>query len=202
MTWENERRAICRAMLDAADTETTHAVYVCWTAYNGFADADALLGLGSSRYMELPPDERELARERVTALGRDLKAAAARHDEPEPTEARLTRIHGVGLELDVRTGRPEWAADPDGMPADLFLEWRAGLKTTRAARWARRHAVADADPLWESFTETADVPKWFGRDLYEELDADTLALAAAYGWDDPRVRARLHDAVQAAVEED
>lgn len=88
------------------------------------------------------------------------------------------------------------------MPADLFLEWRAGLKTTRAARWARRHAVADADPLWESFTETADVPKWFGRDLYGELDADTLALAAAYGWDDQRVRARLHDAVRAAVEED
>lgn len=153
MTWENERRAICRAMLDAADNGTTHAVYVCWTAYNGFADADALLGLGSGRYMELPPDERELARERVTALGRDLKAAAARHGEPEPTEARLTRVHGIGLELDVRTGRPEWAADPDGMPADLFLEWRAGLKTTRAARWARRHAVADADPLWESFTE-------------------------------------------------
>lgn len=150
MTWENERRAICRAMLDAADTGTTHAVYVCWTAYNGFADADALLGLGSGRYMELPPDERELARERVTALGRDLKAAAARYGEPEPTEARLTRVHGVGLELDVRTGRPEWAADPDGMPADLFLEWRAGLKTTRAARWARRHAVADMDPLWES----------------------------------------------------
>lgn len=75
------------------------------------------------------------------------------------------------MELDVRTGRPEWAADPDGMPADLFLEWRAGLKTTRAARWARRHAVADVDPLWESFTETADVPKWFGRDLYGELDA-------------------------------
>lgn len=202
MTWENERRAICRAMLDAADTETTHAVYVCWTAYNGFADADALLGLGSGRYMELPPDERELARERVTALGCDLKAAAARHGEPEPTEARLTRIHGVGLELDVRTGRPEWAADPDGMPSDLFLEWRAGLKTTRAARWARRHAVTDADPLWESFTETADVPKWFGRDLYEELDADTLALAAAYGWNDQRVRARLNDAVRAVVEED
>lgn len=89
MTWENERRAICRAMLDAADTETTHAVYVCWTAYDGFADADALLGLGSGRYMELPPDERELARERATALGRDLKAAATRHGEPEPTEARL-----------------------------------------------------------------------------------------------------------------
>ena len=88
------------------------------------------------------------------------------------------------------------------MPADLFLEWRAGLKTTRAARWARRHAVADVDPLWESFKETADVPKWFGRDLYGELDADTLALAAAYGWDDPRVRARLHDAVRAAAEED
>ena len=152
--------------------------------------------------MELPPDEREPAREKVTALGRDLRTAAARHGEPEPTEARLTRVHGVGLELDVRTGRPEWAADPDGMPADLFLEWRAGLKTTRAARWARRHAVADVDPLWESFKETADVPKWFGRDLYGELDADTLALAAAYGWDDPRVRARLHDAVQAAVEED
>lgn len=97
MTWENERRAICRAMLDAADNGTTHAVYVCWTAYDGFADAD---------------------------------------------------------------------------------------------------------PLWESFTETADVPKWFGRDLYEELDADTLALAAAYGWNDQRVRARLHDAVRAAVEED
>ena len=94
MTWENERRAICRAMLDAADNGTTHAVYVCWTAYNGFADADALLGLGSGRYMELPPDERELARERVTALGRDLKAAAARHGEPEPTEARLTRVQG------------------------------------------------------------------------------------------------------------
>lgn len=202
MTWENERRAICRAMLDAADTETTHAVYVCRTAYNGFADADALLGLGSGRYMELPPDKRELAREKTTELGRDLKAAAVRHGEPEPTEARLTRVHGVGLELDVRTGRPEWAADPDGMPADLFLEWRAGLKTTRAARWARRHAVADTDPLWESFKETADVPKWFGRDLYGELDADTLALAAAYGWNDQRVRARLHDAVQAAVEKD
>lgn len=188
MTWENERRAICRAMLDAADNGTTHAVYVCWTAYDGFADADALLGLGSGRYMELPPDERELAREKVTELGRDLKAAAVRHGEPEPTEARLTRVRGVGLELDVRTGRPEWAADPDGMPADLFLEWRAGLKTTRAARWARRHAVAD-------------VPKWFGRDLYGELDADTLALAAAYGWDDPRVRARLHDAVRAVAEE-
>ena len=185
MTWENERRAICRAMLDAADNGTTHAVYVCWTTYDGFADAD----------------ERELARERVTALGRDLKAAAARYGESEPAEARLTRVHGVGLELDIRTGRPEWAADPDGMPADLFLEWRAGLKTTRAARWARRHAVADADPLWESFTETADVPKWFGRDLYEELDADTLALAAAYGWNDQRARARLHDAVRAAVEE-
>lgn len=147
MTWESERRAICRAMLDAADNGTTHAVCVCWTAYGGFADADALLGLGSGRYMELPPDERELARERVTALGRDLEVAAARHGEPEPTEARLTRVHGVGLELDVRTGRPEWAADPNGMPADLFLEWRAGLKTTRAARWARRHAVADVDPL-------------------------------------------------------
>lgn len=202
MTWESERRAICRAMLDAADNGTTYAVRVCWTAYDGFADADALLGLGSGRHMELPPDEREPAREKVTALGRDLRTAAARHGEPEPTEARLTRVHGVGLELDVRTGRPEWAADPDGMPADLFLEWRAGLKTTRAARWARRHAVADVDPLWESFKETADVPKWFGRDLYGELDADTLALAAAYGWDDPRVRARLHDAVRAAVEED
>lgn len=115
-------RTICRAMLDAADTETTHAVCVRWTAYDGFADADALLGLGSGRYMELPPDERELARERGTALGRDLKTAAARHGGPEPTEARPTRVHGVGLELDVRTGRPEWAADPDGMPADLFLE--------------------------------------------------------------------------------
>ena len=45
------------------------------------------------------------------------------------------------------------------------------------------------------------MPKWFGRDLYGELDADTLALAAAYGWDDPRVHARLHDAVRAAAEE-
>ena len=52
MTWENERRAICRAML---------------------------------------------AREKVTAFGRDLEVAAARHGEPEPTEARLTRVHGVGL---------------------------------------------------------------------------------------------------------
>ena len=52
-----------------------------------------------------------------------------------------------------------------------------------------------------SLKETADVPKWFGRDLYEGLDADTLALAAAYGWDDPRVRARLHDAVRAAAKE-
>lgn len=61
--------------------------------------------------------------------------------------------------------------------------------------------MADADPLWGSFTETADVPKWFGRDPYGELDADTLALAAAYGWDDPRGRARLHDAVRAAAKE-
>lgn len=45
------------------------------------------------------------------------------------------------------------------------------------------------------------MPKWFGRDPYGELDADTLALAAAYGWDDPRVRARLHDAVRAAAKE-
>lgn len=64
MTWENERRAICRAMLDAADNGTTHAVYVCWTAYNGFADADALLGLGSGRYMELPPGMASRSRRR------------------------------------------------------------------------------------------------------------------------------------------
>ena len=44
MTWNNDMRTICRAMLDAADNGTTHAVYVCWTAYGGFADADALLG--------------------------------------------------------------------------------------------------------------------------------------------------------------
>ena len=65
------------------------------------------------------------------------------------------------------------------------------------------HGVVQAgvDPLWESFKETADVPKWFGRDLYGELGADTLALAAAYGWNDQRVRARLHDAVRAAAKE-
>ena len=201
MTWNDERRAICRAMLDAADDGTAHSVHVCWTAYGGFADADTLLGLGAGRYVETPPDERERIWERIAALGRDLKASAARYGEPEPTEARLTRVHGVGLELDVRAGRPEWASDPDGMPADLFLEWRAGLKTTRAARWARRH-TADTDPLWESFKESADVPRWFGRDHYDELDADTLALAAAYGWTDPRVTTRLHDAVRAAIAEE
>lgn len=46
------------------------------------------------------------------------------------------------------------------------------------------------------------MPRWFGRDLYEDLDADTLTLAAAYGWNDPRVATRLHDAVRAATEED
>lgn len=45
------------------------------------------------------------------------------------------------------------------------------------------------------------MPKWFSRDLYEGLDADMLALAAAYGWGDPRVAACLHDAVRAAAEE-
>lgn len=108
MTWENERRAICRAMLDAADTETTHAVYVCWTAYDGFADADVLLGLGSGRYMELPPDERELARERVTALGRDLKAAAARHGGSEPEESRFRGVTPALTAMGPFRGRTEY----------------------------------------------------------------------------------------------
>lgn len=61
--------------------------------------------------------------------------------------------------------------------------------------------MADVDPLWESFKETADVPKWFGRDLYGELDADTLALAAAYGWT-TRASAPACTTRAAAVEED